>query len=131
MQFSRNGNTKIFPGERWDIYNFTRAYDSHTHHYPKVLTTVASNIPTITIDDLMVNGDDIIFSWHGEDKTIYDNIPTGLPSHTDLTVFLGPTTDPDLIYRYRIEYAAGGVYQDWISTSGGSASVYNILTETI
>lgn len=94
--------------KRWDVYSLKGNYG-----YSGV-TFIESNVPSVEIFDPSINEDKALFSWFGEDKTEYD-VPFGLPTAQDLTIYLGPTNEPDLTYKYRLDN------QEWQDTNESNA----------
>ena len=91
------------PPLRWDIYTLERG--SSNSELPSGIPLarfIPSNIPTIKVNEPRVKDNQAFISWEGSDKTTYDDVPISFPDNTDITIFLGPTEDPDLYYELRL-----------------------------
>lgn len=93
-------NEEKNPPKRWDYYTYS---GKHLGDRGANFTLIPSNIPTVNIDELKVDGNNLSLFWHASDKTTYDDIPEYFPDNTDITISLGPTQEtPDLRYVLKV-----------------------------
>jgi len=88
---------------------------------------IPSQAPQVTIDEPIVNGNNVSVSWSGTDATDYPEAED-LPSIIDATVICeGPTAGIDLTYSSRIT-KDGEVYNDfdWTAYSSDTSKTLNI-----
>jgi YVTN family beta-propeller protein len=109
------------PPQRWDMYTTQESGGtSYTHLIP-------SNVPEVSITSLTVDGANISVLWQGTDRTTYPDdlyYTKPVPDREDLTVALGPTGNPDIMYSYRItNTSTGNVYFDWTTWELSKISV--------
>jgi len=85
-------------GGRWDVYE--RSYGTKYRDTTGDVELIPSNVPTITINEPEINGNNVVISWKAFDDTVYSQ--PGLLNKQDLTVLLGETLQPDLLVWYNL-----------------------------
>jgi uncharacterized protein (TIGR02145 family) len=106
------------PPQRWDLYNY---WDGQN----KSFTLIPSNIPTIQINNLEVDGSDVYASWEGTDEDAYEQF-VFLPDNKDLTIYVDGNSTSDLKYSYRITQEEVVYGNNWTEYNSEKSANINV-----
>ena len=87
-------------GQRFDMFDYSGSEVGNGAH---TIDFVPSNVPWVTIDDILVEEDKATVLFSGYDNTTYDHMPLYAPSNADITVYLGRTLDSDFDFYYSFD----------------------------
>ena len=101
---------------RWDLYVTGKSLElesswSRYLFVPLTKSLIESNIPSVNLERPVINGSNATLRWEGFDSSEYQ-FDIDPPTKEDITVYLGPTNNPDLEFEYKINFL-----QEWISVS--------------